>query len=192
MNLFEELLSERYINAFSNKEKEIYKNDVWKMIQAAYAPIGGHKGKEFASPDTMVRMVPMWKLVKKNNIIVAAALYKDSGGRKRIAIATDGSDEGRMEIRKLVADDFSRSFVEVSGPSFFSMSKHLGDDFLVKYAKTRAQAHKILGDQLFTPDPTDPMVVKTPALAKYMYSRMIGGHKHTKIMLGTSGKVITI
>lgn len=59
-------------------------------------------GSGFNSPEDMVRNVPLWKLSVKDGVVTGAALYKDKDGRKRIAIATDGSDHGKRAIGDVV------------------------------------------------------------------------------------------
>lgn len=192
MKTVSQFLSERYLNLFSSEEKKSEADAVWELIQQSYAPIGGIKGSGFDSKEDMIQNIPFWKCVRKSGKIVAVALYKDKQGRKRVAIGTDGTEVGKNSVRKIVAEDFSRAYVEVSGPSFFSMVKHLGIEFLKKYVKTPGEAQTLLGEKLSEPSQSDPMVQKVPEFKEYMYSREIGGHQHTKIMLGTSGNKIVV
>jgi hypothetical protein len=44
----------------------------------------------------------MWKLKKHNGKIVSAVFYKDKGGRKAVAIATDGSEHGKRGAAEII------------------------------------------------------------------------------------------
>lgn len=188
---FEEYLTERYKNLIGDApDKEQYKDAAFRMLQSSYAPIGGIHGSGFRSPDDMVKNIPFWKLVIKNGAPVALAMYKDKGGRKRVAIATDGSAEGKAGIQGILREDYSRAYFEISDRSLSFQAKILGYDFLAKYAKTPEQAAKISGDPVQPAPAGDPEVQRHPQLAKFFYQREIGGRLHTKIMFGTTGKKI--
>jgi len=194
MITFKQYLEERYINALKQTDKEQYKEEVFKILQDSYAKIGGIHGDGFRSPDDMVQNIPFWKMVRRNGKIVAVAMYKDTNGRKRVAIGTDGTEVGKAEIKKIVASDFDRAYVEVSKASFYSMLKELGSSFLLKYVKVHDEVEKILGKQIDRnpPHPSDDFMKPVPEFAPYMYAREIGGSKHVKLLFGTSGKKITI
>ena len=78
-------LFEHVINTSSRQDKLKYKDEVWNILQLSYQYIGGIKGSGFSSADEMVEKIPYWKLVKKNDKIVAVMLYKDKNGRKMVA-----------------------------------------------------------------------------------------------------------
>ena len=188
---YEVYLSETFKNLI-NKDpaKEKYKDEVFALLQSAYAPIGGIHGSGFRNPDDMVANIPFWKLVVRSGKVVAVAMYKDSSGRKRVAIATDGTEQGKAGIRQIVTEDYQRAYFEISDRSLSFQAKTLGYDFLKKYAKTPAEASKITGDSIEIPSSDDPEVKRHPELAKFFYRREIGGTLHTKIMFGTTGKKI--
>jgi len=190
MQSFKTFLAERYVNLFDASKKQKYAADVWKLLQASYAEIGGIHGNGFSSIDDMIKNIPMWKVLVRNGKVIAAAMYKDSDGRKRVAIGTDGSMEARTQIRAVVKADLDRAYVEMSDRSFFSLLKGVGEDFMKQYIKTVSEAEKILGQKLGAPNKNDPIYEKVPGLRPYMYSRTLGGHVHTKVLLGTTGKKI--
>jgi hypothetical protein len=68
--------------------------------------------------------------------------------------------------------------------------KIFGVDFVKKYAKTPEEVAKISGDEIRKPPADDENIRYSPELKDYFYQREIGGHWHTKIMLGTNGKKI--
>lgn len=188
---FNEYLTETYKNLVkADPAKEQYKEVVFGILQKSYAPIGGIHGSGFRSPDDMVANIPFWKLVVKAGRVVAVAMYKDSGGRKRVAIGTDGSEEGKTAIRKLVLEEYDRAYFEISDRSLSMQAKVLGYDFITKYAKTPAQAAAILGEPVEPVPGDDPDLARHPQLAKFFYQRKLGGQMHTKVMLGTNGKKI--
>lgn len=192
MKSFSEFLHEGYDNYLKPDEnKKSVAKEVFDMLQKAYAPIGGIHGNGFNSPDDMVQNIPFWKTYRKNGELKAVALYKDSGtGRKRVAIATDGTKEGKDAIKKIVKDDFTRdrAFAEISGPSLAMLAKNMD---VKEIAQPISVVKKILPkDNITVPPDDDDEIRKHPELKPYFYQREIGGHKHTKIMVGTVGNRI--
>lgn len=182
-------LFETYKNAFNTEEKLKYVDAVWDMIQTSYSKIGGIHGSGFNSKDEMISMIPFWKMVVRSNKVLCVALYKDKGGRKRIAVGTDGTEQGKSELVRIMKDDFSRSYFEVSGPSLGLMVKNFGVDFVESFAVNKDDAQRILDEELSTP--TDQFLLqKFPLLSDYFYDRKIGGSIHTKILLGKAGNKI--
>lgn len=185
------VLVERYVNLFDPEKKKQYADVVWDMIQNAYKKIGGIRGSGFSSKEDMIKNIPFWKVAKKDGKVVAVALYKDKGGRKRIASATDGTEDGKEKLEIMGRDDITRqrSYAEVSSSSLkFLLRRWKGPEDITKYMILPKDAEKILGDELKYPvSDDDPEVIAHPQLKKYFYQRDIGGHYHTKLMIGTPG-----
>lgn len=186
-----EILTERFVNLLDPQQKEQYAERVYELIQKSYAAIGGQHGDGFASPEDMIAKIPMWKLVRRNGEIVAGAMYKDTSGRKRVAVFTDGTPTGKQGLADIMSNDFDRAYFEVSGPSLRFMVKLLGEDFVRRFAKTPSEAEQILGKEL-EPAHQSSELDSYPQLQKFFYSRPIGGNPHNKIMLGTTGKKIVL
>ena len=193
MLTFKEYLEERFINLLPQheKEKQDHSKHVYDMLTKSYADQGGIQGSGFESPESMVKKIPMWKLHRSDGKIRAAALYKDKTGRKRVAIATDGSDEGKKAAAQIMVDDLrqGRSYGETSGKSLSFLKKHAGEH-LKKHVKTYDEATKISGDELRRPPENDPDVLRHPEYKDHFYQRKIGDEWHTKLMVGTHGKDI--
>ena len=188
-----DILVERFVNLLGDDpEKDKYVDVVWDMITKSYARIGGIQGKGFSTKEDLINNIPFWKLVRKDGDIVAGAFYRDKEGRKRVAVATNGTDTGKVALASIMANDFDRAYFEVSDPSLGFMIKQVGLDFVQRYALSVEQAQQISGDELQAPPANDPHVVKYPSLANNFYQRDIGGHMHTKIMLGTTGNKIVV
>ena len=188
-----DILVERFVNLLGDDpEKDKYVDVVWDMITKSYARIGGIQGKGFSTKEDLINNIPFWKLVRKDGDIVAGAFYRDKAGRKRVAVATNGTDTGKVALASIMANDFDRAYFEVSDPSLGFMIKQVGLDFVQGYALSVEQAQQISGDELQAPPADDPHVVKYPSLANNFYQRDISGHMHTKIMLGTTGNKIVV
>jgi hypothetical protein len=189
------LIMEHYVNLIGDHpDKHKYKNQLFDMLSKAYEDQGGIHGSGFSSPDDMVENLPMWKLHTKNGQLKAAVLYKDRGiGRKMVAVASDGSDEGKRGASDMLKSDFvqSRAHSEVSGKalSFIKKQVHVGS--LAKSFEDAKAYHAARGDEISRPAEDDPEVLRHPELKDKFYSRKIGDQVHTKILLGTLGKTIT-
>lgn len=155
----------------NKSEKQKYLDEVWNMIETAYEPIGGCNCDKSELLDDNV----YWKLSKRNGKIVCAFLYKlTKFGRKMFLLATDGTQQGGKDLRKIVEEDIKQLdrnfYTEVSGkPEYLYLNRGAQ-----KIPASRARY--ILG-------PTKEI---TPSDDEYHYERKIGPSKvqHTKIMLG--------
>jgi hypothetical protein len=187
-------LVERFINLFDPKQKQEYVDVVWDILQKSYQKVGGIHGSGFNSKEDMINSMPFWKIAKKNGRVVAVALYKDKGGRKRVASGTDGTADGLNQLELIGREDLNqeRAYAEVSSAALkFLLKRWKGSD-ITKYMILPQDAEKILGAELEYPvSDQDPEVVAHPQLKKYFYSREIGGKPHTKLMIGKPGQKIT-
>lgn len=189
------VLSESFSNFLpSDTEKKTkHSKAVFDLVQKSYADQGGIKGSGFSSPEDMVKNIPMWKVAKHEETIHAVALYKDTQGRKRVAMASDGTPKGKSAAGEMMTADLrqKRAHMEISGKSL-SFVKKLIDLKDHAHSFESAQAfHKSRGDEVTRPAEDDKEAVRHPDLKEHMYVRQIGGQSHTKIMLGHLGKAIT-
>lgn len=194
---FRDYLSENYKNFIgtpSIPQREKWADQAWEVLQKSYAPIGGIKGSGFENKEAMIKDIPFWKLYVKNDKVVAAAFYKDKGGRKSVAIATDGSDLGRKIVGEIFKASLGVSYGEKSGPALATMMKNVPWDELKNFMMTPEQVKKITGENAipvtkygvenldtkdrFTHD-------KFPQLKPYFYVRELGGGMHLKVSMGT-------
>jgi len=170
-SILEDILNEKILNLFNKEEKEKYKDIIFDLLQKSYAKIGGIKGSGFENPDDMIEKIKLWKIYIRNGNILAGLMYKDKNLRKRVAIFTNGTKEGKQALKIMLRDDFERSVVEVSGPSLKFIKKNFPDLF-EKYKISCKEAEKILKEKLNCED-------------EYFYIRNINGNKLRKILLGT-------
>lgn len=188
---FEDFLSERYVNAFKIDDKDQYKDEVFKLLTDSYASIGGLKGNGFRDADDMVKSIPMWKMVRRGDKIVAVAMYKDKNGRKRVAVGSDGTEQGKAGVASIFKEDFSRAHFEISERSLGFHVKLLGYDHIKSFAIKPDKVSETTGEEIrFPVDADDVEVKRHPQLKEFFYQRKVGAHWHTKILLGTPGKKI--
>ena len=110
-----ELLVERILNLITDQEKNKYLDQVWDIIQLSYAPIGGFYTAE--TPQELINKFYLWKIVVRDGHVTAAKIEKAIAGRKTVGIATDGSIQGKRDIRMLMKADVvtQRGWIECSG-----------------------------------------------------------------------------
>lgn len=188
------ILKESYHNFFPSDvaKKTAHAKEVFDLVQKSYADQGGIKGSGFSSPEDMVKNIPMWKLSKKDGKVNSAALYKDTQGRKRVAAATDGTPEGKKAAAGAAVGDLKqqRAHMELSGKSLSFVKKLIDLKDHLHTFDSAEKFHKSRGDTITRPSDDDKEVIRHPELKDHMYSRNIGGHIHTKVMMGTMGKPI--
>lgn len=173
----ESYINEHFVNIFPNKDLqdiEIYKDEVWNILQQSYKPIGGLLGVD--SIDDLIADSDMWKLVTKGGKVVAVSCYTfKRGGRKTMLCGTDGTEEGKRWFYKIIDEDIQRldreQFAEVSGVMEYIFKKRGANPI------PGIVAQRILSDkQLEILDDG------------FHYRRMIGGQLCTKIMYGNYKK----
>jgi len=198
---FKTFLNEGFVNLIhDDPKKSDYVDAVWDMIQKSYAPIGGIKGNGFQSKEAMMQL-PFWKVGTVKGKPVAVTIYKDKGGRKAVASATDGSDEGKARIKNMMAAELKRSYGEKSKAALGTALKVTPPDVIKQFL--------ILPKDVQALDPKDKIIPikgvpkkdwpadakttmeKYPYLIDYGYLRDFSGTLLFKVMMGTPGKTIT-
>jgi len=176
---FREYLEEAFKNFLvsDRKEKEAHADEVFAMLQASYANIGGLKGSGFGSAKEMISAVPMWKLAYTKGQLAAVVMYKDKAGRKLVAIGTDGKSTGKKRLVEILKVEFARSFAEISGPLLKFMERNLPGE-LKRWHISTSKVEEILSKKITIIDDV-------------YYTRKLGGEEIRKTMLGTIGKSIT-
>jgi hypothetical protein len=194
---FKNFLSENYKNFIgpsSIAQREKWADQAWEILQKSYAPIGGVKGNGFNSKQDMIDNIPFLKLYTKGDKVLAAVFYKDKGGRKSVAIATDGSDIGKKVVGDIFKASLGVSYGEKSGPALATMMKAVPWETLERFLFTPEQLEKISGEKVIRVekfgvenlDPKDKFTYdKFPILKPYFYIRELGGEMHLKAAMGT-------
>lgn len=162
-------LQEKILNFDHNDipARQKYASMVWQMLEDAYADIGGFQSA--SSVQELVQTPGLWKLVRRGATITAILIYKESHGRKLIAVATDQTAQGKQDLLRILREDqkLSRSWAEVSG-KMESIYKKLG--FL---PLDNQLAGTLLNKKILDLD-SDGI----------HYTRLIAGHPHVKAVYG--------
>jgi hypothetical protein len=171
---FEHYLTETIDNYFKPEQKKKYSQQIYELLQKSYEKVGGLQGSGFRSAEDMIKNIPMWKVFRRGDEVKAVMMYKDKGGRKRVAIGTDGSDDGKNMLKKMLQDEYKsgRSFGEVSDSSLRFIQRLFSEAEMKKFTVPFDVVQKTLkGKEL-------------KDVNGYSYKRKIGGEWHEKIMLG--------
>lgn len=187
---FKQYLSESIVNILpdSHDLREKHADELYHLVHKAYQKIGGIKGSGFGSPTDMKHNIPMIKFHRSNDKIKAAMFYKNSGGRKRVAIATDSTPEGKTALGKMMRDDLKhkRAFSEQSGGSLAFLHKHMHAEDVKGFAIHPYKVKTLMPENEIRAVPhDDPEVAAHPHLKDHFYQRQIGGEWKTKVALGT-------
>lgn len=112
------VLNERFVNIWDKSEMIQYKDELWRLVQAAYKNVGGgYYGANTA--DELINDIHFLKLVIRQGAISSLFGYSlKRVGRKGIVCATNGTPQGKADLYKIVDEDTSRkermTWVEVS------------------------------------------------------------------------------
>jgi hypothetical protein len=169
--LQEEFPRDKWVN-LSDKEKGEYADDIFNLINTAYAPIGGNVNYKSATDVLGSEADADYEVINIDDDPEPDALvsYKDKGaGTKLTALGHDGTSTAKSKSLNHLADLLKQTgyYLEVSGK--------LQDILLAKGAPIvtdKDLIQKVLkGKKLeFNDDST--------------YQRFIGGTPHTKMLLG--------
>jgi hypothetical protein len=197
-------LSENFKNlvgASSLEDRKIWADRVWELLQKAYHDIGGIKGSGFESVGSMIRVLPFWKLAVKGDRVLVVILYKDKGGRKIVAMATDQSPESKPILNDILKAGLKTGWAEISGPVLGYVMKNIGLTVIKPFLLTPEEVTKTSGDETFRITPEiisdlnkhDAYIYRRyqPMLGDNMYVREIGGEPHLKIAFGSPHKTIS-
>ena len=166
-------IAEHFVNCKTDEEMEKYADVVWKLLQKAYEYCGGLKNID--SVEELIKDTHLWKLYRKDGEIKAVIVYTDrKGGRKICLIGSDGSEDGRKTLKKMMEDDFKlkdrQSWVGVSGKAAVTALKHGGIPVPAEIACDIMNGGK--------PGKCKPY-------DEYWYERPLkGGEVHYKLMVG--------
>ena len=167
----EQLILERFVNCLNKEQMKQYAKEVWDILVKSYEYCGGMAGMD--SVEQLMNETSMWKLVRKNNKIVAALTYSDKrGGRKACYLGTDGTEEGVQSLKKVMQEDNllpeRHAWGEYSGKAVSTMFNQGAMPVRADIAK------EIMSDKEF-------LEIKPDG---YYDTHNIGGHPHTKLMMG--------
>jgi hypothetical protein len=175
MQSFSQFISERYITTTDPDLKRKHADDVHTMLRNSYKSVDGYGGlgsgskeeheaihKDLHDPHVIM------KLHKKEGKALSVSLYKKQRGRKLIAAGTNGTDEGKASLHRIVKDDNKdkRAWGEVS----HSMEKVYDKHKMPTVSSDKAE--ELTGKKIIRKHGDDH------------YDRLIGGHERTKVIKG--------
>lgn len=166
-----EFINEHFLTITDKNKMKEYGDDVWDMLQKAYAYIGGVAGAD--SIDDIINDTDMWKLVRRNGKITAIKAYKfKKGGRKSNCCASDGTEQGKKDLMKIYKEDGimkdRKQYGEYSGKAVSAVLKTGGIPVPASIAQTLLEPKEV-----------------TPCKDGWFFTRKLGdGKVHHKLMVG--------
>jgi len=193
---FTKYISETYINFIGSSDstlenKKKWADRVWDMLQRAYEDIGGIKGSGFNSKEDMIDNIPFWKIFHRGEHLIAVVMYKDTRGRKVVALGTDRSKQSKKVLSNIFKEALKVSYGEYSGKLLSAIAKNVSYEKLEPYLLDPLYVQKLLDKEIYPPDPEKLNILdletynKFPKLHKYFYMRDFNGKSYLKICLGT-------
>jgi hypothetical protein len=177
MEKFKDFIIERVISIGLHPDQESHREkhreEIHDILHKSYSGIGGYSGHKSGSKEESDAIHhdithSVIKATKRNGKISSVNLYKKQHGRKSIASGTDGTEQGKADWKKTKLEDHEqkRAWGEVSGAA-----KHLQTKMGVPVIPAN-KAGKLLNKHVI------------PHKDGESYDRSIGGHMHTKTMMG--------
>jgi hypothetical protein len=177
---FNEFISEHVLSIGLNpkheKYREHHRKDLHDLMKKSYEKIGGYCGHKPGSKEESDAIHAdisnphhIIKATRRDGKITSASIYKKKHGRKQIGIATDGTMQGKRDVKRTFDDDhkMKRSWAEVSGAPEKIQRKN-GVPVI-----HNSRAAKLTGKPIEKLHPD----------AEH-YTRTIGGHSHDKVIMG--------
>ncbi len=179
---FKSFLNERVLSIGLNPEheqhREKHRQEIHDLIHKSYKGVskddpdegyGGHKSGSKEESDAIHHDITHSKIkaIKRDGKISAVNLYKTQHGRKSIASATNGTEQGKKDWKQIKHEDNKekRAWGEVSGAAK-AVQKKMG----VPVVDTK-HAERLIGKKVNIKD-------------KESYTRKIGGKEHEKSIMG--------
>jgi hypothetical protein len=160
-------LCESIVNIWDDDEKRRIADEVWNILVSSYANIGGFRSA--SSPKELIDKSGLWKIVTRHGNITAVSIYKNRLGRKNIALGSDGTMKGKLDLKMIMKDDIKlhRIWAEVSGAPEHIMKRLGAIPNKAKYAAALTKKHILSYNE-----------------DNYHYTRLIMGNPHEKIIYG--------
>lgn len=179
------IICEKFITLFDEVKdislKRKYSKEVYDMIVKSYAYMGGLAGcksyedfcNEYVEPKNGDKLI--WKLVRRTDHISAINIYSTKrGGRKAIVGASDGTEQGKKDLSKILEEDYKfkerGAWIEVSGKALGLALKNGGipipNSYILELMPDKNKNEFRMRDD------------------GYFYDRIIGGEWHTKLCIG--------
>lgn len=169
------LIAEHYVTVPNSdiEQKKKYFDDVVNIIDYSYRNIGG--AKQFSSLDEILSDDYLWKLVRKNGKIVACCIYKGNYNNRKLSVAgSDGTSIGKQALYDLWDED-----IEMIERGMWAEVSEAAEHILLKKGVVKIPAEiaaKILHDR-----GKEVLSIEDDG---YHYTRRIGNHELTKLMVG--------
>ena len=180
MKSFKDYINEHVLSIGLNpkheKHRAGYENEMHDVLKKSYSSVeGGYSGagagtkeESDAIRSDIRNSNHVIKAVRRGDKITSVSIYKKHHGRKMIALGTDGSNQGKMDVKKTMQDDHKdkRSWAEVSGAPE-AIKRKIGFPVVPS-----SRAKELTGKSDVRP------------VDKERYVRKIGGHDHEKVIMG--------
>lgn len=180
MKRFQEYMQERVLSIGLNPDHEKFRqsheDEIHDAMRSSYAQIGGYGGLGSGSKEESEAIRAdirnkdhIIKATRRGGKVNSAVIYKKKFGRKAIALGSDGSRQGKLDIGKTVDDDKRpdrNAWAELSdnAEKFYRKRGYM--------VQPPSKAKKLTGK--------DDVEVQDAE----RYTRNIGGHKHSKVIMG--------
>jgi hypothetical protein len=184
-----------FVGIKSIEDRKKWASQVWDVLQQTYQGMGGVKGSGFESMDAMIQKIPFWKLYVQNGIVRVVVMYKDSAGRKIVAVATDKSPKSKEVLKKTIEQGLKIAWGEQSKSMLKYSISVLGVNTIKVFAIKPQIVSRLLNKPVFNISPEiESSLGKIDAwvynrykneLNEFFYAREIGGQMFLKLAIGT-------
>jgi len=178
MQSFKEFITEKVLSIGLNPSHEVHREnhrqEIHDILHHSYSSIGGYAGHKSGSSEESHAIHHdithgVIKATKRSGKISSVSLYKKSHGRKLVAAGTNGSEQGKHDLKKTNLEDHEqkRAWGEVSGAIEHISRKHGYPEIPSSRSKELLPGKKVTREK-----------------GSNHYTRDIGGHPHRKVMMG--------
>ena len=182
-------LTEHYVNVDTSSDKDLiarYKDQVYELLQKAYAPIGGIHG--LRNGNELVTESDFWKIDRTNDVINAVAIYTfKRGGRKLQYAGSNGTDYGKQRLFKIIQDDIRlidrSAWAEVSDALEHTYLKNGATPLPIEAVRALMSDKEIYE---LTPEDIKGYEGRNKVNDGFHYKRIIGGYPHIKICVSNN------
>ena len=201
---FQSYIAESFQNLIRSKDdsaRSKLAEEVFALLQASYAKIGGIKGSGFRDAQDMIEKIPFWKLYIRSGKVIVAVLYKDSNGRKLVAAGVDRDAPGSVKLLSgVLRETIKVSFGEYSKGLLVLLFRSAPIEVLRPFILKPKEVESLLGEKIIVPtqeyvndnlsESDQAIWGRFKSFREYFYVREIGGTPLLKMSVGTPNKII--
>jgi len=185
----------KVFRTINQKEKSQYANAVYNLLEDAYASCGGiNLASGFKNVDDMIKSIPVWRLIFKNNELISVMLFKVKSNKLKMVAYAPLTDIDPTIRKSDLQFMLNNSVAELSGKLLSITLKEIKTTWrgFVSKSPKKTLKKEVIALSVYLKTKTLPknseemhwkLKKDYPELLEYCYLRKIGNEFKLKILV---------